>query len=110
MINLLIADDHQIFRQGVRRLLSDHEDLAVVAEAGNYAEVLKALHEFRGDVVIVDISMPGRHGMYLIAHIKSIHPHVRTLAPTMHAEDQYVSEALRLATDGSVSKDNAADD
>src|SRR5258706_451982 len=56
MINLLIADDHQIFRQGVRRLLSDHEDLAVVAEAGNYAEVLKALHEFRVDVVVVEIS------------------------------------------------------
>jgi DNA-binding NarL/FixJ family response regulator len=110
MINLLIADDHQIFRQGVRRLLSDHEDLAVVAEAGNYAEVLKALHEFRVDVAIVDITMPGRDGIELIAHIKSIQPHVRTLVLTMHAEDPYVSQALRAGTDGYMTKEHAADE
>jgi DNA-binding NarL/FixJ family response regulator len=110
MVNLMIADDHQIFRQGVKRLLSDHEDFAVVADAGNYAEVLRGFHDHRIDVAILDLSMPGRDGIELIAHVKSLQPNARTLVLTMHGEDPYVSQALRAGTDGYMTKEHAAED
>jgi DNA-binding NarL/FixJ family response regulator len=110
MIRLLLADDHQIFRQGARRLLSDHDDFTVVAEAANYAEVLNALREFRIDVAILDITMPGRNGIELLTHIKSRHPEVRTLVLTMHAAEPYVTQALRAGADGYMTKEHAVDD
>jgi two-component system, NarL family, invasion response regulator UvrY len=110
MIRLLVADDHQMFRQGIIRLLSDYSDLSVVAQAANYAEVVNAVRSQPIDVAILDLTMPGRGGIELIGHAKSLRPEMRILVMTMHDEEPYVTQALRAGADGYMTKENAADE
>jgi len=110
LIRLLLADDHQIFRQGLRRLLADHDDLRVGAEAANYSEVIDAVRAQAFDVVILDLTMPGRGGVELIGHVKSLRPELHVLVMTMHGEEPYISQALRAGADGYITKENAADE
>ena len=110
MIRLLVADDHRLFRQGLCRLLSDHSDLAVVAQAGTCAEVLDALRSIAIDLVILDLSMPGRGGPELIAQIKSLRASTRVLVMSMHDEEPYVTRSIRAGADGYITKDNAAEE
>ena len=110
MIRLLVADDHKMFRQGLIRLLSDHADLSVVAQASNYAEVIAAVRAHPIDVAILDLTMPGRGGIELIGHAKTLRPEMRILVMTMHDEEPYVTQALRAGADGYMTKENAADE
>jgi DNA-binding NarL/FixJ family response regulator len=110
MIRLLLADDHRSFRDGLARVLRDHEDLQVVAEVGNYAEVMAALRSQPVDVAVLDLSMPGRDGIELIGHVKDLHPGVRVLIVTMQSNDFSASRALRAGADGYLTKEHAADD
>jgi len=110
MIRLLIADDHRIFLQGLRRLLTDHSDLQVVAEAANYAEVIAAVRSRNLDVALLDLSMPGRDGAEMIGHVKALKPALKILVLTMHKEDALVMRALRAGTDGYMLKENAAEE
>jgi two-component system, NarL family, invasion response regulator UvrY len=110
VIRLLLADDHQIFRQGLKRLLADHEDLSVIGEAANYAEVIDVVRTQPIDVSVLDLSMPGRGGVELISHAKSLRPEMRILVMTMHGEEPYISQALRAGADGYITKENAADE
>lgn len=109
-IRLLIADDHQIFRQGLRRLLADHADMAVVAEAADYGEVVDALHRNPIDLVVLDLSMPGRGGVELIGYIKNLQPQIKVLVLTMYSEEPYVTQVLRAGAEGYMTKENAADE
>jgi DNA-binding NarL/FixJ family response regulator len=108
MVRLLIADDHRIFREGLSRLLRDHDDLDVVAEAGNDLDVMSALHVHQIDLAVLDLSMPGRDGVELISQIKSTHPNVKILIVTMQSSDVSALRALRAGADGYITKDNAA--
>lgn len=110
MIRLLIADDHRIYRQGLARLLRDYDEFEVAAEAGNYAEVMSALRAHPVDVALLDLSMPGRDGIELIAHVKDMYPAVKVLVITMHSNDFSAGRALRAGADGYMTKENAADD
>jgi DNA-binding NarL/FixJ family response regulator len=110
MIRLLLADDHQIFREGLKRLLADCPDLRVVREAANYAEVIEALRAEPIDVAVLDLTMPGRSGVELISHAKSLQPAMRILVMTMHGGEPYVTQALRAGADGYMTKENAADE
>jgi DNA-binding NarL/FixJ family response regulator len=110
MIRLLVADDHQIFRQGLTRLLSDHADMIVAAEAANYGEVVEALRAHSIDVAIIDLSMPGRSGVELISHAKKLQASMRVLVMTMHGDEPYVTQALRAGADGYMTKEHAADE
>ncbi len=110
MIRLLIADDHQMFRRGLRRLLADDADLEIVAEASNYGEVIKHVLGSPLDVAILDLSMPGRDGIEMIAHVKTIRPALKTLILTMHDEVHCAMRALRAGADGYMTKDDAADE
>jgi DNA-binding NarL/FixJ family response regulator len=109
MIRLLLADDHTIFRQGLVRLLADHSDLSVVAEAANYSEVIEAVRNHAADLAILDLSMPGRGGIELIGHVRSLQPSMRILVMTMHDEEPYITQALRAGAEGYMTKENAAD-
>jgi DNA-binding NarL/FixJ family response regulator len=109
MIRLLLADDHNLFRQGLARLVNDHADLTVVAEASNYAEVIEAVRNVSIDIAILDLSMPGRGGIELIGHAKSLRPSMRILVMTMHDEERYITQALRAGAEGYMVKENAAD-
>jgi DNA-binding NarL/FixJ family response regulator len=110
MTRVLIADDHPIFRQGLLRLLSDHLDLTVVAQAGDGAQVIEALRVQPVDVLILDLSMPGRGGVDLIAQAKAMRPGLRVLVVTMHGDEPYITQALRAGADGYVTKEGAADE
>lgn len=110
MIRLLLADDHQIFRQGLKRLLAEYDDVTVSGEAANEAEVLDALRAQPFDVAILDLTMPGRGGADLIGRAKSLQPTMRILVMTMHGEEPFISQSLRAGADGYMTKENAADD
>jgi two-component system, NarL family, invasion response regulator UvrY len=110
VIRLLLADDHLIFRQGLKRLLADHEDFAVVGEAASYTEVIDAVRAQPIDVAVLDLTMPGRGGVELIGHVKSLRPETQILVMTMHGEEPYISQALRAGADGYITKENAADE
>jgi DNA-binding NarL/FixJ family response regulator len=106
---VVLADDHQMVREGLRRLLASEFDLEVVAEAGTGVEVLEALRLHPADVVVLDLSMPGVPGMDLIKRIRSDFPGVRVLVLTMHSSDQFAVRAFRSGASGFLSKDSAAD-
>jgi len=110
MIRLLVADDHQIFRQGLIRLLADHPDLSVTAQASNCAETIEAVRAHAADVLILDLSMPGRGGAELISHAKALRPGLRVLVMTMHGEEPYVTQALRAGAEAYLTKEDAADE
>lgn len=110
MIRLLLADDHRMFREGLRRLLSDQADLEVVAEASTSNEVIEAVRVHEVDVAVIDLTMPGRCGAELIARAKSLRPEMRILVLTMHDEDPYVTQSLRAGADGYATKEIAAEE
>ena len=109
MIRVVVADDHEIVRAGVRRILGDHPDLRVVAEATSGDEVLTTLATVPADVIVLDISMPGPGIFDLLQLIGERHPAVRTVVLTMYPEDQYAVRVLRAGAAAYLSKARSAD-
>jgi len=105
----MIADDHVLVRKGIRALLATQVDFQLLAEAGCYAEAVEQLHAHRLDVVMLDISMPGRDGLQLISYVRAVQPQARILVLTAHTEDEYASRALKAGTHGYVTKDSTPD-
>jgi DNA-binding NarL/FixJ family response regulator len=106
-VRLLIADDHQLMREGLRRLLAATPGFQVVAEAANGYQALEALNQLAVDVAVLDLTMPGMPGMDLIQRVKADHPRVAVLVLTMHAEEQYALRAFRSGASGYLTKDSA---
>lgn len=106
MIRLLMADDHAIVRDGLRRILASAEGIEVAGEAVDGHEVLARVRSTRYDVVLLDMSMPGRSGIDLIKQIKSECPKLPVLVLSMHAEEQYALRAIRAGASGYLSKDS----
>jgi DNA-binding NarL/FixJ family response regulator len=109
-ISVVLADDHQLMRQGLRRLLEGTPGVQVVAEASDGHAALRMLREHPVDVAVLDLSMPGMPGMELIRRVKTEFPHVAVLVLTMHAEEQYAMRAFRSGASGYLTKDSAADE
>jgi DNA-binding NarL/FixJ family response regulator len=109
MIRVLLADDHAIVRAGLRELLADTGDIAVVGEAGTGQEALARVREGDYDVIVLDMSMPGRSGIELIKQLKKEKPKLRILILSMHSEAQYAVRALKAGASGYLTKDGAAD-
>lgn len=109
MIRLLIADDHMLFRQGLKQLLAGKPDLEVVAEASSCSEVIECLRRQPVDVAVLDLSMHGRDGVELIRHVKALWPQLPVLVLTMHSHEQYAARALKAGASGYVTKDCAAE-
>lgn len=107
---LLLVDDHEIVRSGLRMLFLAEPDMEIVGEAGSGAEALEALERLTPDVVIMDVSMPGMTGIEATRRIKSSHPEVAVLALTMYESEQYFFEMLEAGASGYVPKRAAADD
>lgn len=110
MITVMLADDHTLLREGLRRLLEQAGDIAVQGEAANGAEALKLLEQRAWDLLVLDMSMPGRNGVDLIRQIKSGHPDVPILVLTMHGEQQYAIQAIKAGASGFLTKDIAAEE
>ncbi len=108
-IRILLADDHQIVRQGIRALLEE-ERFEVVAEAANGHEALQLVATSQPDVAILDLGMPGLNGVDTAREIRRISRNIRTLLVTVHDEEPYVLAALRAGVTGYVLKTQAATD
>ena len=104
-IRCVIADDHEMLRYGVRRLLEDAPDFAVVGEAGDAAEALKLVLEHQPDLVLLDISMPGMSSFESGRLIEEHCPGTRIVYLTMHEDREYVQQALRSGASGYLLKD-----
>jgi DNA-binding NarL/FixJ family response regulator len=106
MISLLIADDHAIVRKGLVQLFSLVNDIQVVAEAHNGAQVMELLRETPVDLVLLDMTMPGVSGEELITRIRLHHPNQAILVLSMHDELQIAQRALRAGAAGYLTKDS----
>jgi two-component system invasion response regulator UvrY len=110
MIRILIVDDHAMFREGLKQILAKHSDMRVVDEAGNGQEAMEKILHHKLDVVLLDISLPGRSGADLLAEIKKEKPGLSTLVLSMHPEDQYAVRMMKAGACGYVTKESAADE
>jgi DNA-binding NarL/FixJ family response regulator len=108
MIRILIVDDHAILRAGLKHILAESTDIEVAGEADNGQEALEKIKEGRWDVVVLDMSMPGKSGIELIRQIKSEKPKLPILILSMHKEDIYAMRTLKAGASGYLCKDNAA--
>ncbi len=106
MTRVLLADDHAIIRDGVKQILADTDDLVVAGEAANGAEVLRLIAEQKWDVVVLDISMPGKNGLELVKMIRIDHPRLPILIFSMHQEEQYALRALSAGASGYLTKES----
>jgi two-component system invasion response regulator UvrY len=109
VIRILIADDHKIVRDGLKRILAAHGDMDVTAEAASGDETLSLVKANDYDIVMMDMSMPGLSGMDLIKRLKLEKPKLRILVLSMHGEQQYAARALRAGASGYLNKDSAAE-
>ena len=108
MTRILIADDHPLLRSGLRQVLAPEPDLMVAGEAEDSEQVLQQLEQEPWDVVILDITMPGRSGLDVLRDIRRKRPELPVLVLSMHAEDQFAVRAIKAGANGYISKDNAA--
>jgi DNA-binding NarL/FixJ family response regulator len=109
LIRILLADDHAIIRDGIKQILADTGDLVVVGEAANGNQIMKLLAEQDFDLLVLDISMPGRSGLEMIKVIKNDKPRLPILILSMHNEEQYALRALHAGAAGYLSKESDSD-
>jgi len=110
VIRILIADDHTIVRDGLRRLVAAEADMTIAGEAQNGVEVMEAVREKSVDVVLLDISMPGRNGLETLKELKRLHPSVSVIILSMHPKDQYAIRVLRAGASGYITKESAPEE
>ncbi len=109
MIRILIADDHVIVREGLKRIIEASPGLQVVAEAGSGQEALDLAKSARPEVVLLDVSMPGRGGLETAQELKKRDPRVKVLMLTVHPEDHFAVRCLKEGADGYLTKDVASE-
>ena len=107
MIRIVLADDHAIVREGLKRIVGDVRDFSVAGEAADGGEVMRVVRELEFDVLVLDLSMPGRSGMELIKLVKSERPKLRILVLSMHQEAQYAVRAIKAGASGYLTKESA---
>lgn len=109
-IRLLLVDDHEIVRAGLRMLFLAEPDMTIVGEAGNGPDAVQAVADLRPDVVLMDVAMPGMNGIEATRRIKAANPETAILALTMYEEEQYFFEMLNAGASGYIPKRAAPDD
>jgi two-component system, NarL family, response regulator NreC len=103
-IRVLIADDHALFREGIRALLSKYEDLEVTGEAADGKEAIDQVKKLRPDIVLMDIAMPGLGGLEATLELKKLFPEVKILVLTQYANQEYLFRFLKAGVSGYVLK------
>jgi two-component system, NarL family, invasion response regulator UvrY len=107
MIRVLIADDHAVVREGLRQIIAKQSDMAVTEEAASGPEVLNKIRDASYDVVLLDLSMPGRSGLEILGEIKRERPDLHVLILSVYAESLYAVRALKAGASGYLTKDSA---
>jgi len=109
-MKVIIADDHSIVRKGLKQILLEEYPFAEVSEASNAEELIKLVMSDTWDVVITDLSMPGRSGLDALRQIREAFPKLPVLVLSMHPEDQYAIRVLKAGASGYLNKDTAQDE
>ena len=110
MINILIADDHSIVREGLKQIVADSSEMMVQGEAVNGQQVLDLVHKSEYDLILLDISMPGRGGIDTLKQLKILKPDIPVLILSMYPEDQYAIRAIKAGASGYLTKESAPDE
>jgi two-component system response regulator DegU len=108
-VKLIIADDHQLFREGVKRIINMEEDMEVIAECGDGIQVVELCNQNTPDVVLMDINMPLENGVVATERLKLIFPDVKVIILSIHDDESYVFETLRKGASGYLLKDMEAE-
>ncbi len=109
MIKIVIADDHEIVRAGLKQIISDDEDMEVIGESNNGENLIELVKKNDYDVVLLDLKMSGISGIDVIKHIKAIKPDLPIIVLSMHAEDQYAVRTIKAGASGYLTKETAAE-
>lgn len=109
-VKILIADDHPLIREGLKTILSEENDFSVAAEASNAGEILEILKKQPIDIILLDISLPGRSGIDLIKELKQLYPDLPVLIVSMHPEENFALRSLKLGASGYITKDSSSAD
>ena len=109
-MNILIADDHTVVREGLKQILAAEPDMVVVGEAKNFGETLEVVRKLDWDVLILDYSMPGGNGLRVLKEIKQSYPRRPVLILSMHPEDAIAISALRAGAAGYINKECASEE
>jgi two-component system invasion response regulator UvrY len=107
MINILIADDHELIREGLKKILKKETDMQVLGEASNAQQVLEHVKNRKLSIVLLDISMPGPSGLEVLTELRRDYPKLPVLILSMHPEDRFAVRALKAGAAGYVTKDGA---
>ena len=104
--HIILADDHLMFRNGIKRIIEDSRDLLVIGEARDGLQLLELLKKTKPDMVILDISMPKLRGLEATKEIKTSYPDIKILILTMHRDKEYLMQALSAKADGYLLKED----
>jgi two-component system response regulator DegU len=108
-VRIIIADDHQLFREGVKRIINMEQDMEVIGECGDGIQVVELCNENTPDVVLMDINMPLENGVVATERLKLIFPDVKVIILSIHDDESYVFETLRKGATGYLLKDMEAE-
>ncbi|QPJ66444.1 MAG: response regulator transcription factor [Candidatus Nitrohelix vancouverensis] len=108
-IKVLIADDHPLFRQGLKHALSESSDILVTGEARNGYELMETIDKTDFDLILLDLSMPGKSGLEVLKQLKAERPNLPVLVVSMHPEDQYAVRVIKAGASGYITKESNVD-
>ncbi|MBT7067735.1 MAG: response regulator transcription factor [Verrucomicrobia bacterium] len=103
-VKVFLADDHRIFRQGLRGLLAEESDITIVGEADDGRDAIAKISKSRPDVVLMDVGMPGLNGIEATRQLKKVSPRVKVVGLSMHVDERFVGEMLRAGAIGYLCK------
>lgn len=106
----MIADDHALIREGLKKILKEAPDMSIIAEAESARDVFELLKKEQIDVLVLDISLPGKSGLEILKDVKQDRPDLPVLILSMHPEDRFAVRALKAGAAGYVTKDSAVTD
>ena len=109
-IKIILADDHRIFRDGIKSLLSDNEYISIIGEASNGNELLELLKTLKTDIVIVDITMPGLSGIETTKQITILYPEISVMILSMHTNEEFIINAINAGAKGYLPKDTSKEE
>ncbi len=110
MIKVFIVDDHEIIREGLKKILKEESDFMVVAEAQDGVQALEKIQHTDCDIMLLDMNMPGRSGIDLLSDLKTVKPQLHILVLSIHPEDKFALRTLKAGASGYLCKDTALDE
>lgn len=110
VINIILADDHEIVRKGLKLLLETEDDIDVIAEASDGEEAIEVVKTYEPHVAIVDIRMPKLNGIQTTKKLKTLYPSTRVLVLTMHDDEEYITQSVESGADGYLLKDTGKEE